>query len=92
MLLLVSGATRTVKKFRRVGELIVPGAWALPDSLKLVPGMWAMDNGAYSGFEPEPFMTMLERFHDGKAVAGSVAPMSSGMLTAHWQCGRSGRG
>lgn len=74
MLLLVSGATRTVRKFRRVGELIVPGAWALPNSLKLVPGMWAMDNGAYSGFEAEPFMAMLQRFHGRKGCRWVSAP------------------
>lgn len=32
-------------------------------SLKLVPGQWAMDNGAYSGFEPDAFMRMLEKFY-----------------------------
>lgn len=62
MLMLVSGATVTVRKWRNVGELIVPAAWSMPDSLKLVPGKWAMDNGAYSGFDAEAFMTMLKRF------------------------------
>lgn len=71
MLLLVSGATATVKKWRQVGELIVPGAGNAPESLKLVPGMWAMDNGAYSGFEADAFMRMLERYHTYQASHGS---------------------
>lgn len=63
MMLFVSGATATVKKWRRVGELILPGAGNAPDSLKLVPGQWAMDNGAYSGFDAAAFVAMLERFY-----------------------------
>lgn len=63
MILFVSGATATVRKWRQVGELILPAAGNAPDSLKLAPGMWAMDNGAYSGFEPDAFVRMLERFH-----------------------------
>jgi hypothetical protein len=67
MILLVSGATPTVKKWRQVGELILPGAGNHPDSLKLEPGRWAMDNGAYSsGFEPDTFMRMLQRFYGRK--------------------------
>lgn len=66
MILFVSGATATVRKWRQVGELIVPGAGNHPDSLKLVPGQWAMDNGAYSKFEPDAFLRMLERFHGRK--------------------------
>lgn len=62
MILFVSGATATVRKYRRCGELIVPGSWSLPDSLRLVPGMWAMDNGAYSGLDVPAFMHMLEAF------------------------------
>jgi hypothetical protein len=72
VILFVSGATATVKKWRRVGELILPGAGNAPDSLKLVPGMWAMDNGAYSGFDPQSFVGMLERFH-GRAGCRFVA-------------------
>lgn len=63
MMLFVSGATATVRKWRQVGELIVPSAGNAPESLKLAPGCWAMDNGAYSGFEPDAFVAMLERFH-----------------------------
>lgn len=59
----VSGATATASKYKAVGELIVPGAGNAPDSLRLAPGMWAMDNGAYAGFDATAFMAMLKRFH-----------------------------
>lgn len=74
MLLLVSGATATVRRWRQVGELIVPGAGNSPDALKLVPGLWAMDNGAYSGFEADSFMRMLERFHGRKGCRWVACP------------------
>lgn len=74
MLLLVSGATATVKRWQQVGELIVPGAGNAPDSLRLAPGKWAMDNGAYSGFEPAPFMRMLERFYGRKGCRWVACP------------------
>src|SRR3954471_5122076 len=74
MILLVSGATATVKKWRHVGELILPGAGNNPDSLKLAPGLWAMDNGAYSGFEADAFVRMLERFHGRPGCRFDTAP------------------
>jgi hypothetical protein len=63
MLLLVSGATATKKRHRKVGELIVPTAWSSPEALQLLPGRWAMDNGAFSGFDAAAFMRMLEAFY-----------------------------
>jgi hypothetical protein len=74
MILMVSGATATVRKWKQVGELIVPGAGNNPDGLKLVPGFWAMDNGAYSGFEPDTFVRMLERFHGRKGCRFVACP------------------
>lgn len=61
MLLLVSGATRTVDR-HDVGHLIVPKAWTLPTTLKLQPHRWAMDNGAFSGFDAGAFVRMLEAY------------------------------
>jgi len=46
--MLVSGATVTKKRWRQVGELIVPGAWNQPNQLRLELGRWAMDNGAFA--------------------------------------------
>jgi hypothetical protein len=63
MILFAAGSTQ--KKYKRVGELILPAQGNLPDSLILRPGLWAMDNGAYSGFDVEAFMRMLQRF-DGR--------------------------
>jgi hypothetical protein len=61
MLVLVSGAT-TYPRNGRVGHLIVPRQWNLADALQLQPGRWAMDNGAFSGFDAGAFVRMLERF------------------------------
>lgn len=58
----VSGATATLRRFARCGELIVPSAGSRPDALRLRPGHWAMDNGAYSGFDACAFMDMLRAF------------------------------
>lgn len=62
MILLVSGATK-YKRDSRVGHLIVPRQWNDPSSLDLQPGTWAMDNGAYSGFDVGAYVRMLEHFH-----------------------------
>lgn len=62
MIMLVSGATATVRDYPTVGELILPAAGNSPDSLRLEIGRWAMDNGAYSEFDVASFMAMLQRF------------------------------
>lgn len=74
MVMFVSGATATAVKYQTVGELIVPGAGNAPDSLRLMPGMWAMDNGAFAGFDAGAFMRMLERFHGRKGCRFVAAP------------------
>lgn len=73
MILFVSGATATAKRFP-VGELVVPSAGNAPDALKLIPGQWAMDNGAYSGFDAGAFVAMLERFYGRKGCRFVAAP------------------
>ena len=62
MIILVSGATRTVRRLRAdhastLGELIVPasGNWPSPGRT------WACDNGAFSGFDEAKFVRMMER-------------------------------
>jgi hypothetical protein len=74
VILFVSGATATVRKWRQVGELINPAAGNSPDSLKLVPGRWAMDNYCYSGFDADAFVRMLERFYGRKGCRFVSAP------------------
>jgi hypothetical protein len=61
MLLLVSGAT-AYPRDEQVGHLIVPRQWNTVNSLDLQPGRWAMDNGAFSGFDEGAFIRMIERF------------------------------
>ena len=79
MLLLVSGATKYPRNVD-VGHLIVPRAWALPSTLDLQPGRWAMDNGAFSGFDEGAYIRMLERFSGlGGRVKGNG---SDGSTTA----------
>ena len=62
MLLLVSGATRHPRS-DTVGHLIVPKQGNDPRRLGLQPGRWAMDNGAFSGFDAGAFVRMLHRFN-----------------------------
>jgi hypothetical protein len=61
VLLLLSGATR-YRRSASVGDFIVPKAWAPAASLTLAPRRWAMDNGAFSGFDAGAFVRMLEEF------------------------------
>ena len=71
MLLLVSGATKTPRD-ANVGHFIVPKQWNT--TLDLQPGRWAMDNGAFTGFNEGAFMRMLERFHDRLGCLFVTAP------------------
>ena len=59
MLLLVSGAT-SYPRSATVGHLIVPRQWNV--HLDLHPHRWAMDNGAFTGFDEGAFVRMLEKF------------------------------
>lgn len=78
MILFVSGATATVRKYRRCGELIVPEAGNSPDSLRLRPGMWAGDCGCYSSpfgeVDIAAFMLMLQRFHGRRGCRFMACP------------------
>lgn len=71
MLLLVSGATVDVQA-HDVGDLIVPRAWNKPETLQLQPGRWAMDNGAFSGFDEGAFVRMLEAYQGYQASRGCL--------------------
>jgi hypothetical protein len=73
LLLLVSGATRYPRD-ENVGDLIEPRHWGNPASLKLEPGRWAMDNGAFKGFDEGAFVRMLERFADCPGCLFVAAP------------------
>jgi hypothetical protein len=71
MILLVSGATKYPRD-ERVGHLIVPKQWNV--NLDLSPGRWAMDNGAFSGFDAGAFVRMMERFADVPGCLFVTAP------------------
>lgn len=64
MLVLVSGATR-YPRGHGIGHLIVPKQWNDPATLGLphLPRQWAMDNGAFAGFDAGAFTRMLEAYH-----------------------------
>jgi hypothetical protein len=72
-MMFVSGATRSTRRYP-VGEFIVPAAGNVPDALQLLPGRWAMDNGAYSGFDAAAFVAMLEQFYGRKGCRFVTAP------------------
>lgn len=73
MILLVSGATR-YSRTEHIGHLIVPRQWNDPKELDLQPGRWAMDNGAFSGFDAGAFIRMLERFDSYSGCLFVTAP------------------
>lgn len=74
MILLVSGATSTKRRYPTCGTLINPCAGNDPQSLALIPERWAMDNYAYSGFDCEAFMDMLRAFQGRKGCLFCAAP------------------
>jgi len=73
MLVLVSGATRYERE-GEVGHLIIPKAWSLSDLALLRPGRWAIDNGAFSGFDEAAFIRTLERFGEAPGCLFVAVP------------------
>ncbi len=73
MIVLVSGAT-SYPRDAQIGHLIVPRSWNLATALDLQPRQWAMDNGAFSGFDEGAFVRMLERFADKPGCLFATAP------------------
>lgn len=60
MMLLVSGATKTVKRYAgnpHIGQLVTPR-----DRNVVHSSVWAADNSAFSGFDEEAFVRMLEAY------------------------------
>jgi hypothetical protein len=67
MYLLVSGATRTLRRYAQspyLGALLVPGAGNRPDAWPIGNRVWAADNAAFHGFDPGPFCGLLARIAD----------------------------
>lgn len=73
MIVLVSGATR-FQRSEAVGHLIVPRQWNAAVRLDLQPGRWAMDNGAFVGFEEGAYVRMLEKFSAAPGCLFATAP------------------
>lgn len=73
MILLVSGASG-YPRGAAVGHLVVPRQWNSAAKLELQPGRWAMDNGAFSGFDEGAFVRMLERFASVPGCLFACAP------------------
>lgn len=71
MMVLVSGATSTMRRIRdpRLGRLLRPGNGNGPDELP-----WAADNGAFSGFDEAGFLRMLERLSGKPGCLWVTAP------------------
>lgn len=72
MVWLVSGATRTVAQHPTLGVLIEPrGRRVQP-----VPSgrLWAMDNGAFSGFDAGAFVRMLDQWQGRQGCLFVAAP------------------
>lgn len=66
MLILVSGSTRTVrelaaKRVARLGILLTPKNRNSAKHISSLGLSWAMDNGAFSGFDPVGFRRMLRK-------------------------------
>lgn len=71
MMLLVSGATKTVARISdpRLGNLLRPGNGNRPDARP-----WAVDNGAFAGFEEAAFERLLARLVDIPGCLWVAAP------------------
>jgi hypothetical protein len=72
VLILVSGATATRRRILSayLGCLIVPGSGNVP----FPDRPWAADNGAFSAFDPEAFVAMLERLQSRRGCVFVAAP------------------
>lgn len=70
--MLVSGATATRRQMmsERLGCLIVPGSGNTPFQRR----PWAADNGAFTGFDAEAFLVMLERLQGTRWCLFVAAP------------------
>jgi hypothetical protein len=66
MIVLVSGGHRR-HRGEDVGDLIVPGSGNTP------VGVWAADNGAFSGFDEVAFLRMLDRLQPWRETCLFVA-------------------
>lgn len=77
MLLLVSGATKTVERLKdhpNLGHLLSPRSRNDPDWFISTGLPWAADNGAFSGFDPPAFVRMLDSIQGRPGCLFAVCP------------------
>ncbi len=77
MLLLVSGATKTVRQYQSspyLGHLLTPSNGNRVESLLETGLPWAADNGAFAGFNEQWFLRMLDRIEDREGCLFVAAP------------------
>src|SRR5262245_9690309 len=75
MLLLVSGATATVKRYAEtglLGHLITPGNWNTDSIDRALPR--AIDNGVFSGFDADAFRGCLDQWQGEPGCLFVVCP------------------
>lgn len=67
MLLLVSGATKSIEKYKHkknLGQLLTPRSGNSIDKIIKNGLTWACDNACYSGFNEEKYINMVENVHN----------------------------
>ncbi len=77
MLLLVSGATRTVRRYSDspyLGHLLTPSSGNRIELLLKTGLPWAADNGAFAGFDERRFLRMLDRIESERGCLFVAAP------------------
>lgn len=74
MLILISGATKALKRWRQpwIGQLVVPASGRGPSVLDGRP--WALDNSAFSNFDAAAFVAMVGRFSHVPGCRFCAAP------------------
>lgn len=95
MILLVSGATRTMREIDdpRLGELMRPGNGNRPTRK-----LWAIDNGAFAGFDAGDFVRLLDRLKDTSGCLWVACPdefadsVTTAVLFREWAPKILGRG
>jgi hypothetical protein len=63
MILLVSGATRTVERYKAhpaLGRLVQPRSWNSIDAIARSGQPWGADNDALAGIKPDQYLRMLD--------------------------------
>jgi len=94
LLLLVNGATKTIKRYsdsRHLGHLLNPRKMNSVEMVNSTGLMWAADNDAFNGFNPAVFTKMLEKIQGQERCLWVTSPDVVGdaektlKLFNHWE-------